>query len=85
MESSTRAAGAHDTQLDWFASASKQQRHPCSMRKEQLVSAFLFFTQLVLYLDSQIVDSEWNSWGNKAIDKDSNRQVIIIKKELLDN
>ena len=31
------------------------------------------------------VDSEWNIWKNKAMDKDYNRRVIIIKKELLDN
>lgn len=31
------------------------------------------------------VGGEWNIWKNEAMAKDYNRQVIIIKKELLDN
>lgn len=46
------------------------------------VHVFFLSSACLIYWPPK-VDSEWNICKNEAMDKDYNRQVIIIKKELL--
>lgn len=77
-----RAGGAGDTRTDRLVlgpvATSLQQEHG-------VTSSTFFSSSAHLVSRPPKVDSERNIRKNEAMDKDYNRQVIIIKKELLDN
>lgn len=75
----TRAAGAYNARLDCSTAVTSMQY------TQRVTDAHFLLPAACLVSWPPQVDSEWNIWKNEAMDKDYNRQVIIIKKELLDN